>query len=61
MTHHISAMISAHPNGTSGLDGEKLAECIPACFECSQEHRRCRQAARRSSRRAKRRGNLGPW
>ncbi|MCQ6271903.1 four-helix bundle copper-binding protein [Pseudarthrobacter sp. R1] len=44
MTHHISAMIGAHPKGTGSLDKEKLAECIAACFECAQTCTACADA-----------------
>jgi len=43
MSHHISAMIDAHPN-RSMLDREKLAECIAACFECGQTSTACADA-----------------
>jgi hypothetical protein len=44
MTHHISAMLNAHPGGTGNVDREKLAECIGACFECAQACTACADA-----------------
>lgn len=44
MTHHISAMIDAHPRGAGSIDKEKLAEGIAACFECAQTCTVCADA-----------------
>ncbi|MGX9899693.1 four-helix bundle copper-binding protein [Arthrobacter sp. SA17] len=44
MTHHISAMLYAHPKSAGMGDKEKLAECIGACFECSQACTACADA-----------------
>ncbi|WP_043471969.1 four-helix bundle copper-binding protein [Arthrobacter sp. Rue61a] len=44
MTHHISAMINSHPGAAGGMDKEKLAECIAACFECAQVCSSCADA-----------------
>lgn len=44
MSHHVSAMINAHPQGATGLSKEKLAECIAACFECAQACTACADA-----------------
>lgn len=44
MTHHISAMLGAHPKGVGTLDQDKLAECIGACFECAQACTACADA-----------------
>ncbi|WP_017197933.1 four-helix bundle copper-binding protein [Arthrobacter sp. M2012083] len=44
MTHHISTMINSHPQPSEGLDKEKLAECITACFECAQVCTACADA-----------------
>jgi hypothetical protein len=41
MTHHITAMLNAHPGGTGTEDKEKLAACIAACFECAQTCTAC--------------------
>ena len=44
MTHHISAMLDAHPKSGGMVSTEKLAECIAACFECSQTCTACADA-----------------
>lgn len=44
MTHHISAVLDAHPKSGGMADKEKLAECIGACFECSQACTACADA-----------------
>lgn len=44
MSHHISAMLNAHPQGDTVLDKDKLAECIAACFECAQACTGCADA-----------------
>ncbi|GAB4098304.1 four-helix bundle copper-binding protein [Sinomonas halotolerans] len=46
MTHQIEDMIGAHPErgGTPGLDREKLAACIRACFESAQACTACADA-----------------
>ena len=44
MTHHVTAMLETHPEGPSGIDQEKLAECIAACFECAQTCTACADA-----------------
>ncbi|APX02843.1 four-helix bundle copper-binding protein [Arthrobacter sp. QXT-31] len=41
MTHHITAMLNAHPGGTGSEDKEKLAACIAACFQCAQACTAC--------------------
>jgi hypothetical protein len=41
MTHHITAMLNAHPGGIGSEDKEKLAACIAACFECAQTCTAC--------------------
>lgn len=43
MTHIIS-MLEAYPNGLDGLDQQKVADCIAACFECSQTCTACADA-----------------
>ena len=42
MTH--TQMLESHPNGLGGIDKEKLAECIAACFECAQVCTACADA-----------------
>jgi hypothetical protein len=37
-------MLETHPGGLSGVDKEKLAECIAACFECAQACAACADA-----------------
>ncbi|MCM0616570.1 four-helix bundle copper-binding protein [Paenarthrobacter sp. TYUT067] len=44
MSHHISAMIDSHPEAAGGMEREKLAECIAACFECAQTCGACADA-----------------
>ena len=41
---HITSMIEAHPNGTSGLDVQRLADGIEACFQCAQTCTACADA-----------------
>src|SRR5690625_7484117 len=41
---HITSMLETHPNDTSGLDVQKLADCIAACFECAQTCTACADA-----------------
>lgn len=41
---HIISMLETHPNDPSGLDRQKLAECIAACFECAQTCTACADA-----------------
>ncbi|MET3922543.1 four-helix bundle copper-binding protein [Arthrobacter sp. UYEF20] len=44
MTHHISAMLDAHPKGPAAAGKDKLAECIAACLECAQACTACADA-----------------
>ncbi|MFF1385707.1 four-helix bundle copper-binding protein [Arthrobacter sp. NPDC058288] len=44
MTHHISAMLDAHPQGAGTLEKDKLTECIAACFQCAQTCTACADA-----------------
>lgn len=37
-------MLDAHPGGLGGVDKDKLAECIAACFECAQVCTACADA-----------------
>ena len=41
---HITSMIETHPNDASGIDVQKLADCIAACFECAQTYTSCADA-----------------
>src|SRR5699024_10050534 len=41
---HIMSMIETHPNTTDGLDVQKLADCIEACFQCAQTCTACADA-----------------
>ena len=41
---HITAMLEAYPKDLGGIDQEKLAECIAACFECAQTCTACGDA-----------------
>lgn len=42
MTH--VKMLESHPQDLRGIDQEKLAECIAACFECAQVCTACADA-----------------
>src|SRR5690625_7224642 len=44
LMNHITSMMETHPNPTSDLDVEKLADCIAACFECAQTCTACADA-----------------
>lgn len=41
---HITSMIETHPNDASGIDVQKLADCIAACLECAQTCTSCADA-----------------
>lgn len=41
---HITSMIETHPNGATGVDVQKLADCIAACVECAQTCTACGDA-----------------
>lgn len=44
MTHHVSSMLDTYPKDLGGVDKEKLAACIEACFECAQTCTACADA-----------------
>ena len=44
MTHHVTSMLDTYPKDLGGVDKEKLAECIEACFECAQTCTACADA-----------------
>ncbi|MET3948309.1 hypothetical protein ABIB49_003030 [Arthrobacter sp. UYCu512] len=44
MSHHISAMLEAHPTEPGSIERNKLAECITACFQCAQACTACADA-----------------
>lgn len=44
MTHHIIAMLDAHPQAAETSEKAKLAECIAACFQCTQTCTACADA-----------------
>ena len=44
MTHHVNAMLDTHPKDLGGIDRQKLAECIEACFACAQTCTACADA-----------------
>lgn len=44
MTHHVTSMLATHPKDVEGVDKERLAECIEACFECAQTCTACADA-----------------
>lgn len=35
MTHHVASMLQTYPKDLGTIDQPKLAECIEACFECT--------------------------
>lgn len=41
---HITSMLETYPKDLGGIDREKLAECIAACFECAQACTACADA-----------------
>lgn len=41
---HVTAMIKAHSKDLAGVDHDKLAACIEACFECAQVCTACADA-----------------
>jgi hypothetical protein len=41
---HISSMLDSYPKDLGGVDRQKLAECIAACFECAQTCTACADA-----------------
>jgi hypothetical protein len=44
MTHHVTSMLDTYPKDLGGVDKEKLAACIEACFECAQSCTACADA-----------------
>ena len=44
MTHHVMTMLDTYPKDLGGVDKEKLAGCIQACFECAQTCTACADA-----------------
>src|SRR6185312_514738 len=44
MTHHVTSMLETYPKDLGGLDRQKLADCITACFECAQTCTACADA-----------------
>lgn len=44
MTHHVTSMLETYPRDIGGVDKQKLAECIEACFECAQTCTACADA-----------------
>lgn len=44
MTHHVTSMLETYPKGLGGVDEEKLAACIEACFQCAQICTACADA-----------------
>ena len=42
MTHE--QMLKTHPSDLNGIDQDKLAECIAACFDCAQVCTACADA-----------------
>lgn len=41
---HVTSMLEAYPGDLGGIDRALLAECITACFECSQTCTACADA-----------------
>ncbi|ABK05633.1 protein of unknown function DUF326 (plasmid) [Arthrobacter sp. FB24] len=44
MSHHVSAMLNAHPQADPAMSRDSLAGCIAACFECAQTCTACADA-----------------
>jgi hypothetical protein len=44
MHQTVPKMLSTHPGDLSGLDQDKLAACIQACYECAQACTACADA-----------------
>lgn len=44
MTHHVTSMLETYPKDLGGVDEEKLAACIEACFQCAQTCTACADA-----------------
>jgi hypothetical protein len=44
MTHRTSDMLATYPKDLGGVDRDKLAACIEACFECAQVCTACADA-----------------
>ncbi len=42
--NNVSAMLEAHPKDLTGVDSDKLVECITACLECAQTCTACADA-----------------
>ena len=41
MTQQVTSMLETYPKDLGGVDQEKLATCIAACFECAQTCTAC--------------------
>jgi hypothetical protein len=41
---HVTSMLETYPKDLGGVDRQKLAECITACFECAQTCTACADA-----------------
>lgn len=41
---HITSMLETYPKDLGGIDRQKLADCIAACFECAQTCTACADA-----------------
>jgi hypothetical protein len=41
---HVQSMLDAYPKDLGGIDKDKLAACIAACFECAQTCTACADA-----------------
>ena len=41
---HITSMLETYPKDLGGVDRQKLADCIAACFECAQTCTACADA-----------------
>ena len=44
MTQQVTSMLETYPKDLGGVDQEKLATCIAACFECAQTCTACADA-----------------
>ena len=44
MIDNVTSMLATYPKDLGGVDEQKLAACIAACFECAQTCTACADA-----------------
>lgn len=44
MIDNVTSMLATYPKDLGGVDRQKLAACIAACFECAQTCTACADA-----------------